>query len=87
MSRKTRDATFLEGPSTHYLRFVVLKTSNVTVFDTRDIKYWVLGPSGFVYHNSEPVTMVVSAAQARWSSSPGTLVSLMGVVADAGGKD
>ena len=34
-----------EGPSTQYLRFLVPKTILLMVFGTRDLKYWVLGPS------------------------------------------
>ena len=34
------------GPSTQYLRFLVPKTILLVVFGTRNLKYWVLGPSG-----------------------------------------
>ena len=35
-----------EGPSTQYLRFLVPKTIPLMVFGARELKYWVLGPSG-----------------------------------------
>ena len=35
-----------EGPSTQYSRAPVPKTSKGMVFGTRDLKCWVLGPSG-----------------------------------------
>ena len=33
-----------EGPSTQYLRLLVPKT--IPLVGTKDLKYWVLGPSG-----------------------------------------
>ena len=35
-----------EGPSIQYLRLLVSKTILFMAFGTRDLKYWVLGPSG-----------------------------------------
>ena len=35
-----------EGPSTQYLRLLAPKTIPLVVLGTRDLKYWVLGPSG-----------------------------------------
>ena len=35
-----------EGQGTQYLRFLVPKTILLMVFGTRDLKHWVLGPSG-----------------------------------------
>ena len=37
-----------EGPSTQYLGLVVPKTILLLVFGTRELEYWVLGPSGWV---------------------------------------
>ena len=37
-----------EGPSTQYLRTLVPNTNKGMVFGTRNLKYWVLGPSGIV---------------------------------------
>ena len=37
--------TYPEGPSTQHLRTLVPNTSKGMVFRTRDLKYWVLGPS------------------------------------------
>ena len=34
------------GASTQYLRTLVPKTRPLVVFGSRDLKYWVLGPSG-----------------------------------------
>ena len=39
---------FPEGPSTQCLRILVPKTIPFMVFGTRVLKYWVLGPSGFM---------------------------------------
>ena len=39
---------FPKGPSTQYSRTFVPKTINGMVFGTRNLIYWVLGPSGFV---------------------------------------
>ena len=36
------------GPSTQCLRFLAPKTIPVIVYATRDLKYWILGPSGLV---------------------------------------
>ena len=44
---------FPEGPSTQYLRTLVLKTIPLMVFGTRDLKYWVLGPSGGIEPQKE----------------------------------
>ena len=38
-----------EGPSTQYSRTLVPKTVLGVVFGTRVLKYWVLGPSRYVY--------------------------------------
>ena len=35
-----------EGPSTQYFRSLVPKTIRLMAFGTRDLKHWVLGPSG-----------------------------------------
>ena len=35
-----------EGPSTQYLRSLVPNTIKSMVFGTRNLKYWLLGPSG-----------------------------------------
>ena len=40
------DLDYPEGPSTQYLRILVPNTIESMVFGTRDLKYWVLGPSG-----------------------------------------
>ena len=37
-----------EGPSTQYLRTLVPNTIKSKVFGTRNLKYWVLGPSGLI---------------------------------------
>ena len=37
------------GPSTQYLRILVIRTIRVWVFGTMDLKYWVLGPFGEGY--------------------------------------
>ena len=56
---------FLEGPSTQYLRTLVPNTIKSMVFGTRDLKYWVFGPSG--------VSVNVVFGRLRCiSSSPGT---------------
>ena len=34
-----------EGPSTQYVRTLVPRAIKNMVFGTRDLKYWVLGPS------------------------------------------
>ena len=46
-------ATILEGPSTQYLRFLVPKTILFMVSGTRDLKYWVLGPSEYLFRPVE----------------------------------
>ena len=38
--------SFPKGPSTQYLRSLVPNTIKSMVFGTRNLKYWVLGPSG-----------------------------------------
>ena len=35
-----------EGPSTQHLRSLVSNTIQSMIFGTRNLKYWVLGPSG-----------------------------------------
>ena len=35
-----------QGPSTHYLRFLVPKTIVLLVFGTRELTHWVLEPPG-----------------------------------------
>ena len=40
-----------EGPSTQYLRFLVPKTMLLMVFGPKDLRYWVLGPSGILLVN------------------------------------
>ena len=42
-----------EGPSTQYSRTLVPKTMKGMVFGTRDLKYWVLGPSGLHSRNTD----------------------------------
>ena len=41
----------LEGPSTQYLRFLLPKTILFYGFETRDLEYGVLGPSGYGPHS------------------------------------
>ena len=54
--RQYRTHYFPEGPSTQYLRTLVPKTIPSMVFGTRVLKYWVLGPSGFVWvYTAEPL--------------------------------
>ena len=38
---------FPESPSTQYLRFLIPETILLMVVGTKDLKYWVLGLSGF----------------------------------------
>ena len=39
--------TIPEGPSTQHLRFLVPQTTLLMVSGTKELKYWVLGPSGY----------------------------------------
>ena len=48
-----------EGPSTQYLRILVLNTTESMVFGTKDLKYWLLGPS-------EKVMMSTSRDSVLW---------------------
>ena len=41
-----KGVSFLGGPSTQFLKFLVSKTILSMVSGTRDLKYWVLGPPG-----------------------------------------
>ena len=62
-----------EGPSTQYERTLVPKTMKSIVFGTRNLKYWLLGPSGSSIETStdsgprDPTSSTKSPA----SKSPG----------------
>ena len=44
-----------EGPSTQYLRTLIPKIIKSMVFGARNLKYWILGPSGLSYKQGATV--------------------------------
>ena len=58
-----------EGPSTHHLRTLVPNTIPLLVFGTRVLKYWVLGPSGYLMTDSLACSLAAALAESTSSCS------------------